>query len=60
MAHQFRTELMMEHFGFTYDIISDPIANKQRLFDVACNNSKVFFEIFRCEPDDSISSFVEL
>eukprot|EP00347_Sterkiella_histriomuscorum_P022020 403331965 len=60
MAHQFRTELMMEHFGFDYKVVQDPLLNRQRLFDQAQTNSKAFFDIFRCEPDNSISSFVEL
>lgn len=50
----------MEHFGFNYDVVKDPVTNRQRLFDQAQTNSKVYFEIFRCEPDNSIASFVEL
>lgn len=60
LVHSFRTELMMEHFGLSYDEVKDPIARKEELFKIAESNSRVFAEIFRCEPDNDIQRFTQL
>lgn len=60
MVHMLRTELMMEHFGVSYDKIKDPVASRNLLYEVAEKNSQVFFEIFKCEPDNNIHTFEQL
>ena len=57
LAHQFRTELMMEHFGMKYDEVKDPIASRELTSEVIKRNSQTYFQIFRCEPDNMIKSF---
>ena len=60
LAHAFRTELMMEHWSMSYEEVKDPFTNLEMLNNIAINNSRLFFEIFMCEPDNSISNFKEL
>lgn len=57
MVSDFRTELMMEHFGLERKELSDPLASKDLFQQVASNNSKIYFEIFQCEPDNKIRNF---
>jgi hypothetical protein len=60
LAHAFRTQLMMEHFGLPYYAIVDPLACREEICKIAENNSKLYFDIFKCEPDNSIRSFEKL
>jgi hypothetical protein len=46
LAHNLRTELMIEHWGFDYDQIKDPYANIDKLDFTAANNSRIYFEVF--------------
>ena len=59
-VHQFRTQLMMEHFGLPYEGVKDPIKNRELLTHTADSNSKLYFDIFQCEPDDCIRTFEKL
>ena len=54
LAHTFRTELMMEAWGLTYEEIKNPFANIEELDKIAEMNAEIYFKIFKCEPDDHI------
>ena len=51
---------MMEHFGLPYDQIKDPLAVREKVSEQARNNSLLYYEIFKCEPDNQIKNFAEL
>jgi len=44
----------------SYCDVEDPIEMRQRLAFIADTNTKVFFEVFMCEPDNSIKSFKDV
>lgn len=60
LAHTFRTELMMEAWGMTYEEVKNPFANIDELDMIAKRNAEIYFKIFLCEPDDNIRNFREL
>ena len=61
LAHKFRTELLMEHFGLSKkDEIIDPLAAREKMVEIAHENGKLFFDIFKCEPDDSLKTYDEV
>ena len=47
----------MEHFGVQYLITEDFLTNKEKLCEIATANTKIYFDLFKCEPDNSINSF---
>ena len=51
---------MMEHFGLDRKDVSDPFASREIIQQVSSNNTKVYFEIFHCEPDNTIRNFSQL
>ena len=60
LAHKLRTELIMEHFGLTYDEVKDPFEMRERIAAIADKNTKIYFDVFMCEPDNSIRSFKDV
>jgi hypothetical protein len=60
MVHKLRTELCKEHFGTDYDVVSDPVDMKDAIVEIAKKNDEVYFEIFKCEPTNSIKTFADV
>jgi phospholipase D1/2 len=61
LAHSLRVKLFMEHFGLSLEELDDPL-NQQTLNKmdlIAKRNTEIYREVFRCYPDDEISSIGE-
>lgn len=60
-AHTLRTKLFMEHFALTAEELEDPLnpqtLNKMDL--IARRNTEIYREVFRCYPDDEITSIAD-
>lgn len=50
-AHNYRSELMMEHWATSYEHIKDPFSQIDILDKIAKVNANTYYAIFKCEPD---------
>jgi len=50
----------MEHFSAEYEDIMDPLTNIEMLTEQAKSNSKILYEIFKCDPYNEIRNFDQL
>ena len=56
----FRTQLFMEHFGFTQQESVDVLQARSSIAQRARRNTEIYREVFACYPDDNVHKISEL